>query len=350
MKYVADEDVLRAVFADFRELEPTQTEVRSVLTRLRSRKQKMIARGRIAVVIALLAFGGVAAARALFSASPTGLALHDIECLGAEISSRGLPPAVACAQALHVPASTLVACAADRSGYSSVEVFRDDGSSTCRSRGLHALPAQFAAAQKRVELLVQAMTGLQSSAYCQSTAGFARHAQAILDQLDWPGWQVRAEPEPASTRAAPGGGNCAQFASAGGGRTYADVSGSMDIKHHALWIGTGPPPSLANQLGALNTQLLNDSAHACFTRAALEARISTQLADRHLSAAFAITQEPKGAANIAQTNYDRGCTILWFGLEPASQNPRLIDAWLAQRNAPAPAAPEPTQNAYAPLR
>ena len=266
---------------------------------------------RLVVVVALLAIGGAASAAALLGGSTaTELAANGISCYDAAggvtvLSSEGRPPTVVCSQALNgaVPASGLIACFGG-SGPNGplVQVYPARRSDECQRRGLAPLPASYAAAQARVAALGNALLAVENSRDCVPLAEFKVRAQSLLEQLGWAGWGVRVE---SGTR-----GTCGSLVEGGAGKP--EVSGSLEAGRRTLVLWGTPPRSVLAGERATWRALDNASGSRCLTVPALESYASGEASAHALTAAFAITREPRFTemGDGRQGRYDGGCAVM----------------------------------------
>lgn len=309
-----------------------------------------------AVVLAVLAIGGGAAALAQTLQSPTALVAGGIACYAGtgtgapsayfDIEANGRSPQTACAQVfrtdgparLGLPGVTLVPCA-DPHGY--VAVFQSTGAAgQCHSQGMSALaPRPYAAAEVRVDRLVDALARIGASRPCIAPSTLVRDVQAELDRRGWSGWRARLQEQPA------GQGACGMFQATGS--SASDPTASLDAGHRVVWVVSGPIPSLVALTGPLDLKLLQASGRGCYTPAGARGLVRKALASANVEIRFLLTREPPdGQMAYAQRAYDRGCTIVrsvW-----AAPYGRVVDAWLNSRTArPAPTA-SPSQGAFMP--
>ena len=209
-------------------------------------------RGRrgAAVMLAVLAIGGAAAALAHTLQNSTALVTGGIACYPGtgtdasayyNVEADGRSPQAACARvfrtdgpvALGQPGVKLVACA-DPHGF--VAVFRASGAADqCRSERMSPLHARpYAAAQARVDRLVAALTVIGASRPCIPPATLVGDVQHALDRLGWSGWH-------AQIRHNLGEGGCGLYE--GTGSSFSDPTASLDAAHHVVWVVPGPIPA-----------------------------------------------------------------------------------------------------------
>jgi hypothetical protein len=202
-------------------------------------------RGRLVMVIAALALGGVAYAATQQNSTTLvagGIACYQGTSFNASayfnVQANGRSPQAACAQVFRTggqprlaSAQRLVACA-DPHGY--VAVFRQSGTADqCRSLGLSALQAApYVAAAHRESTLIKQLTIAGDHGRCVAPHTLLRRVQAVLDRLGWTGWHAEIFSQ-LSQR-----GSCGLFMASGA--MNSDPSQSLNGQRRIVWIVTEP--------------------------------------------------------------------------------------------------------------
>jgi hypothetical protein len=248
-------------------------------------------RGLLIALAAMLAVGGGVALAAIMS-DPQQLAVNGVSCYPSADRDSGvsydpageLSPAQRCAGVLGRPAATLVSC---DGGHGSVAVFPGSGADACARAGLRALPAGYAAQQKRVRVLQHDVFALEAGADCIAPRELATRVQALLRRSGWTGWRT-------VLRLDVGSGPCgsATQLDGGGGRSLA---GSLDAATHTVMVVGGPPRALVDGLyarGGVAGPLIDASGDRCYGPDDVRALARGRLASFGLPVRFATTRPP----------------------------------------------------------
>jgi hypothetical protein len=268
----------------------------------RGRFRRRLVIGGLGVAIAVS--GVAAAASGVLSGSPEQLATSSISCYSSvdlkhanvAVLSAGIrTPIEACRRALRTD-RPLVACAGP-------EVIVLPGPpGTCEKLRLKPLPADYAAARRKVNRLTRKIAAIEATKDCWEPQQLAARVQALLDSAPgWRAWRSRSR-RPVEE------GRCGTVTHSDGAGARS-VDDTVDVEGHTVDVMRGPARStvaLLDRLGDLATA----SLARCYDREGAEALARERLAASGRTVTFDIEHLDGGSVKEFQDRIDEGCSVI----------------------------------------